>query len=682
MLNLASLNAQQRQAVVTHQGPVLILAGAGTGKTRVITFRIAHLIESGVEPEHILAVTFTNKAAREMLERVNKIIPKPRHKPTPQDKDKRPTICTFHSLCVRILRQHIEKLGYKRSFVIYDESEQLGAVKKVLSHLNMQGKNVEPSAILAGLSKLKTSGISALRATGESAEALGIAAHIRPKYESALRACNAVDFDDLILLTLRLFRQHPDALDACRRKYRYVMVDEYQDTNGSQFQLIHHLTGEHRNLCVVGDDDQSIYGWRGAEISNLLDMEKHYPGVKVVKLEQNYRSTNTILTAANAVIKRNTLRRGKQLWSDKGQGQLIALHAYKDDEEEAQGIVGKIELLRLTQRIPWGDQAILFRTNAQSRPLETALRAMNVRYQIIGGQSFFDRREIRDFLAFLKTFLNPDDDISLLRIANVPARGLSDATMERLLTTSQERKCSVFEVMKNPMVTTTLQSKARESVEHFVAFIEKTRQTIQSHGHPCDPTCLRQWAERFLAETGYLDELRRLEKNPEVAEARIQNLKDLFPSMDGKDPSLPASERLENFLCEVTLDNRHNQEDDAPENTVTLITMHSCKGLEFPHVYIVGMEDGLLPHERSKVENTLDEERRLFYVSITRAMHTLTLSHSGGRKKYGKMVPARPSPFLKELPIDLVEYPDEKAAKPVTPEAGKSLFDAMRAACG
>ncbi|MEI6567010.1 MAG: UvrD-helicase domain-containing protein, partial [Verrucomicrobiota bacterium] len=491
MLNLASLNAQQRQAVVTHQGPVLILAGAGTGKTRVITFRIAHLIESGVEPEHILAVTFTNKAAREMLERVNKIIPKPRHKPTPQDKDKRPTICTFHSLCVRILRQHIEKLGYKRSFVIYDESEQLGAVKKVLSRLNMQGKNVEPSAILAGLSKLKTSGISALRATGESAEALGIAAHIRPKYESALRACNAVDFDDLILLTLRLFRQHPDALDACRRKYRYVMVDEYQDTNGSQFQLIHHLTGEHRNLCVVGDDDQSIYGWRGAEISNLLDMEKHYPGVKVVKLEQNYRSTNTILTAANAVIKRNTLRRGKQLWSDKGQGQLIALHAYKDDEEEAQGIVGKIELLRLTQRIPWGDQAILFRTNAQSRPLETALRAMNVRYQIIGGQSFFDRREIRDFLAFLKTFLNPDDDISLLRIANVPARGLSDATMERLLTTSQERKCSVFEVMKNPMVTTTLQSKARESVEHFVAFIEKTRQTIQSHGHPCDPTCLR-----------------------------------------------------------------------------------------------------------------------------------------------------------------------------------------------
>jgi superfamily I DNA/RNA helicase len=432
----------------------------------------------------------------------------------------------------------------------------------------------------------------------------------------------------------------------------------------------------------VGDDDQSIYGWRGAEISNLLDMEKHYPGVKVVKLEQNYRSTNTILTAANAVIKRNTLRRGKQLWSDKGQGQLIALHAYKDDEEEAQGIVGKIELLRLTQRIPWGDQAILFRTNAQSRPLETALRAMNVRYQIIGGQSFFDRREIRDFLAFLKTFLNPDDDISILRIANVPARGLSDATMERLLTTSQERKCSVFEVMKNPMVTTTLQSKARESVEHFVAFIEKTRQTIQSHGHPCDPTCLRQWAERFLAETGYLDELRRLEKNPEVAEARIQNLKDLFPSMDGKDPSLPASERLENFLCEVTLDNRHNQEDDAPENTVTLITMHSCKGLEFPHVYIVGMEDGLLPHERSKVENTLDEERRLFYVSITRAMHTLTLSHSGGRKKYGKMVPARPSPFLKELPIDLVEYPDEKAAKPVTPEAGKSLFDAMRAACG
>jgi superfamily I DNA/RNA helicase len=682
MLNLASLNPQQRQAVITHRGPVLILAGAGTGKTRVITFRIAHLIETGVQPGHILAVTFTNKAAREMQERVSKLIPRRRSKEDPSEKENKPTICTFHSLCVRILRLHIEKLGYKRNFVIYDESEQLGTVKKILSHLNTRGEKIEPGAILSGLSRLKNSGLDAMRATGDHADAIGIAAHIRPKYESALRACNAVDFDDLILLTLKLFREHPSALQACQEKYRYVMVDEYQDTNASQFQLIHHLTGEHRNLCVVGDDDQSIYGWRGADLSNLLDMEKQFPDVKVVKLEQNYRSTNTILTAANAVIKKNTLRRGKQLWSDKGQGPRIALYTYKNDEEEAQGIVERIEFLRLTQRIPWSDQAILFRTNAQTRPLEIALRASNVRYHIIGGQSFFDRREVRDFLAYSKAFVNPHDDISLLRIANVPARGLSDVTMERLLTASQERKCSVYGVMKNPAVTTTFLSKTRESIEQFVELIERTRGILQTESLSRDPGLLQGWAERFLAETGYLDELRRLEKNPEMGEARVRNLKDLICSMDGQDPTIPPVDRLENFLSEVTLDNQRNQEEEVASNSVTLITMHSCKGLEFPHVYIAGMEDGLLPHERSKVENTLDEERRLFYVAITRAMQTLTITHSGGRKKYGKLVTARPSPFLKDLPAELVEHADEKAAAPVKAEAGKSLFDAMRAACG
>ncbi len=667
---------------MTHRGPVLILAGAGTGKTRVITFRIAHLIESGVEPGQILAVTFTNKAAREMQERVAKLIPRRRTSTEATAKDKQPTICTFHSLCVRILRQHIDKLGYKRNFVIYDESEQLGTVKKILSHLNTRGEVLEPGAILAGLSRLKNSGLKAMRATGDHAAAVAHAAHIRPKYESALRACNAVDFDDLILLTLRLFREHPEALNDCRQKYRYVMVDEYQDTNASQFQLVHHLTGEHRNLCVVGDDDQSIYGWRGAEISNLLDMERTFPDVKVVKLEQNYRSTSTILSAANAVIKKNTQRRGKQLWSDKGQGSRISLAAYRDDEEEAQGIVGRIEYLRVTERIPWSDQAILFRTNAQSRPLETALRSMNVRYHIIGGQSFFDRREVRDLLAYLKTFMNPHDDISLLRIANVPARGLSEATMERLLNASQERKGSVYAAMKNPAVTTTFMGKTRESIEQFVAFIARTRGVLQTESLSRDPGFMLRWAERFLAEIGYMEELRRLEKNPEVAESRIRNLKDILPSLDGSDLAAPPLERLENFLAEVTLDNQREKEDEISGNSVTLITMHSCKGLEFPHVFIAGMEDGLLPHERSKVEGTLDEERRLFYVAITRAMQTLAISHSGGRKKYGKLVTSRPSPFLKELPSELVERADEKAAAPIKPDAGKSLFDAMRAACG
>src|SRR5271156_408210 len=331
MVNLNTLNPQQRQAVETIRGPVLILAGAGTGKTRVITFRIAHMVERGIAPGNILGVTFTNKAAREMQERVRKLLPKS------EDKSNRPTICTFHSLCVKILRQHIEKLGYKKSFVIYDTSEQLAAVKKILSAISAKGEKTDPGAVLAMLSKFKNGGENAKIFGDESVRAL--AQHIAKRYESALHACNAVDFDDLILLTLRLFREHPDALEACRAKYRYVMVDEYQDTNASQFELVHSLTKEHRNFCVVGDDDQSIYGWRGAEVANLLNLEKHFPEGKIVKLEQNYRSTTTILNAANAIIKNNVRRRGKSLWSSNGAGAKIQLQTYTNDEDEAREIV-------------------------------------------------------------------------------------------------------------------------------------------------------------------------------------------------------------------------------------------------------------------------------------------------------------------------------------------------------
>jgi superfamily I DNA/RNA helicase len=689
MLNLSSLNPQQRLAVETLKGPVLILAGAGTGKTRVITFRIAYMIERGISQGNILGVTFTNKAAREMQERVKKLIPKPRN-PKPETRDAkpdRPTICTFHSLCVRILRQHIEKLGYKRNFVIYDESEQLGAVKKILAQISAKGEKTDPAAILSLLSRYKNGGERSAAFGDESVRAM--AEHIRKRYESALHACNAVDFDDLILLTLRLFKEHPDALEACRAKYRYVMVDEYQDTNAAQFELIHLLTQEHRNLCVVGDDDQSIYGWRGAEISNLLDMEKHFPEVKVVKLEQNYRSTNTILRAANQVIKNNLRRRGKQLWSDKGDGSKILLHAFTDDEEEARTIVQQIDYARLANRIPWGDNAILFRTNQQSRPLETALRTAGVRYHLIGGQSFFDRREIRDFLAYLKTFLNPHDDISLLRIANTPARGLSDVTMERLLAASHERKSSVFSAMKNPSVTTTFQTKTRESIEAFVEFIERTRSFLHPNVADSSPlaphssTLPSSWAENFLEEIAYFNELRRGEKTPEASENRIRNLKDLMVTMDNSgSPSQSPSERLHAFLEDITLDSDREEEEEKAGDAVTLITMHSCKGLEFPHVYVVGLEEGLLPHSRSKVEGTLDEERRLFYVAITRAQHTLNISHCGGRKKYGQLLPCHPSQFLKELPEELVEHADEKAKTPVAAESGKDMFAAMRASLG
>ena len=692
MFDLSTLNPPQRQAVETINGPVLILAGAGTGKTRVITFRIAQMIRRGIAPENILAVTFTNKAAREMQERANKLLPRPLQ-PTPRgEKPPRPTICTFHSLCVRILRQHIEKLGYKRNFVIYDQTEQLGAIKKILANISAKGEKTDPAAILSLLSRFKNGGERAAVFGEPGVRAM--AEHVARRYESALHACNAVDFDDLILLTLRLFNEHPDALAACRAKYRYVMVDEYQDTNAAQFQLVHQLTREHRNFCVVGDDDQSIYGWRGAEVANLLNLEKHFPEVKVVKLEQNYRSTSTILNAANAVIKRNAQRRPKSLWSQNGVGAKIALRAFETDEDEAREIVAAIEFARLARRTPWSRNAILFRTNIQSRPIETALRTAGVRYHLIGGQSFFDRREVRDFLAYLKTFVNPHDDVSLLRIANTPARGLSDVTMERLLGASHERKGSVFAAMKNPAVTMTFQARTRESIEAFVEFIERTRAELT--GSPLTPSHspsdgervagrpgegLAAWARSFLDETGYLAELRRSEKEAEAGENRVRNLLDIVASLD-RNAGKSLHDRLETFLENVTLDSDREEKNEEAGDAVTLITMHSCKGLEFPHVYIVGLEDGLLPHSRSKVEGTMDEERRLFYVAVTRAMLTLTISHCGGRKKYGQLMPCHPSPFLNELPPELVETEAEQSKKVVETSTGKNLFAAMREIVG
>jgi len=677
-VNLHSLNPQQRQAVAATSGPVLILAGAGTGKTRVITTRIAYLISQGVPPENILAVTFTNKAAREMAERVRQLVPQsPRLKASKSSNI--PTVCTFHSLCVRILRQHIERLGYKRNFVIYDESEQLGAVKKIMSRISAKGEETDPQVILGMLSRFRNGGERA--AVFSKPEVAAMAEHVREHYESALKACNAVDFDDLILLVLRLFVEHPDVLDACRDKYRYVMVDEYQDTNASQFRLVHSLAQKHRNLCVVGDDDQSIYGWRGAEIANLLEMEKYYPEVVVIKLEQNYRSTTTILDAANALIKQNTRRRGKKLWSQQGAGAKITLFVFQSDEEEATTIVEEIEFVRQGRRVPWSDQAILFRTNGQSRQLETALRKAGVPYHLVGGQSFFDRREVRDLLAYFKVFANPNDDVSLLRIANVPARGLTDTTMQRLLGASQERKCPVYVVMRDPVIQSAFPLKARESIEAFVELVDSVRARLQQPVTAPNPSALQQWAEGFLQLTGYFEYLRRGEKDKEAAANRERNLREILCSLDPAGaPTQPLEERLELFLEEIALDHDREEEREEKGDAVTLITMHSCKGLEFPHVYVVGLEEGLLPHSRSKEEDTLDEERRLFYVAITRAMKQLSLSWCSGRKKYGQVVPGHPSRFLEELPSELIELANERSNEPVAPSASKDWFAAMRSA--
>tara|TARA_B100000676_G_scaffold68407_1_gene68527 strand:+ start:292 stop:2313 length:2022 start_codon:yes stop_codon:yes gene_type:complete len=669
MADLSGLNPEQREAAATLDGPVLILAGAGTGKTRTLTHRVAYMVKKGISPERILAVTFTNKAAREMQQRVAKQLPKP---PKREDgKPLKPTICTFHSLCVRILRRHITRLGYKRNFVIYSESEQLGVVKKVLSAITGKDVKADPRELHALVSRLKNAGPNG-NVFGDE-DSLALAERLRRRYDSALHAANAVDFDDLLVLTLKLFHEHPEALEECRARYQYVMVDEYQDTNAAQFELMRLVASEHRNVCVVGDDDQSIYGWRGAEISNLLDLEKYFPEVKVIKLEQNYRSTKSILDAANAVIRNNPRRRAKQLWSAKSQGDPIRLFTFRDENEEAETVVSEIEFNRQARRIPWNEQAILFRTNIQARPLETALRKEGVRYHLIGGQSFFDRKEIRDFLAYLKTFINPHDDASLLRIANVPARGLSDVTRERLLAASAEHGCSVWAAMKKAEVRVEFQPRARQAIEAFVELIEDFSRHLDN-----ESTELARWASAFFSDIDYDQELRKTEKNPENAENRMRNLRDLMATLDEPGLERPPRERLGRFLDDITLDaDRENDKEDAGD-AVTLITTHSCKGLEFPHVFLVGVEEGLLPHSRSAVEGTLDEERRLFYVAITRAMQMLAISHCGSRLKYGQQVPCHPSSFLKELPEDLCEDMTAASREPVGQEEGKAMFAAMR----
>jgi len=676
-MELSSLNLEQRQAVRTVDGPLLILAGAGTGKTRVITSRVAYMISRGIRPQNILAVTFTNKAAREMKERVKSLVPK-RRLVGEDGQAEKPTISTFHSLCVRILRRHITKLGYKKNFVIYDATEQLGVVRRILSQISLGSKKPDPYAVLSLISRWRNSNSDELIAEDQDLAAL--AKHLVATYQQTLKASNAVDFDDLILLVLRLFAECPEALDECRERYRYIMVDEYQDTNSSQFELVHSLAREHRNFCVVGDDDQSIYGWRGAEVANLLDLDKYFPDVKVVKLEQNYRSTNTILDAANAVIKNNVQRRKKKLWSNKGAGEPITLWEFRDDEEEAQALVEEINFNRSIKKVKWREQAILFRTNQQSRPLETALRKAEVRYNLVGGQSFFDRREIRDFVSYLKLFLNPDDDTGLLRIANVPARGLSNATMQKLLGLSQERGCTVFAAMRDETAHGQFQRRTVDSILDFVELVESVNERLNRPiaVQPANP--LKVWCTAWLDEVGLFREIRRIEKDEETAENRVRNIVDLLDSMDpGFVPAdRPVPERLHRFLEHISLD-RERDEDDETGDAVTLITVHSCKGLEFPHVYIAGVEDGLIPHSRSKAEGTLDEERRLFYVAITRAQMTLTMSHCENRRKFGDLIPCHPSPFLKEIPEELVVHGNEVGSEPVSDEEGRDFFASLKA---
>lgn len=664
-----ALNPDQREAVKQIDGPVLILAGAGTGKTRTLTCRVAHMLKKGIQPDSILCLTFSNKAANEMRERVIGLIGSVRKKSA------RPYLSTFHSFGVKVLKESIHHLGYGRQFVIYDQPDQLGLIKRLITQFSGEDLPKDPPALLALVSKYRNWKIAP---TGKLPDSWGPELdRVASRYESSLKAANALDFDDLLIRTLELFKQHPEVLQKYQEKFQYLMVDEYQDTNKIQLELLLLLAKHHQNICVVGDDDQSIYGWRGAEISNLLNLEDHFDNLKVIKLEQNYRSTNTILKSANALIKNNPRRRPKNLWSENGEGEPISLYSFENDEKEALAVVDKIESERILKGIPWKAQAILFRTNQQSRQFELALRKSKIAYVLIGGLSFFDRKEIRDTLAYLKVLINPNDDTSLLRIFNVPPRGVGATSVQKLLAMAEERSKPVWEVLNHTDVLGALQRKTAVSVERFYTIVETYREKLQESVGTPSPILFE-----FFDEIGFFEEVRKIEKDEESGEARERNVKDLIEQVDAFVPGNKKShlDRLSSYLSDLTLDGSKFGDGDASDerDVVTLITMHSCKGLEFPYVYIAGCEHGILPHSRSLEEGSIDEERRLFYVACTRAQKHLSIGHCRGRLNRGKIMARHPSPFIKEIPEDLIERVDPTKSEPVTKEDSSKFFDSIR----
>jgi superfamily I DNA/RNA helicase len=660
---LFDLNDAQREAVTTIEGPLLILAGAGTGKTRVITARAAYLIAQSVDPGAVLAVTFTNKAATEMRERLARMI-----EPAAA---KQVAMSTFHAFCLRILRGGIDRLGYKNNFGIYDEGDQLGLIKKLITRTAARDEKLDPNVAKALISKAKNSTVPDI--FGDS-----LIGEISRRYDAELKRLNAVDFDDLLLLTVRLLRDHHEVRARWRQKFHYLMIDEFQDTNRLQLDLVTLLADERRNVAVVGDDDQSIYGWRGAEVSNILEFEHHFPNPKVVKLEQNYRSTNAILGSANSLIKNNPRRRPKKLWSASESGDKVRLIACSTDREEAQFVAEEIQRRNFAQSETWESFAVLFRMNAQSRLLEENFRRLQIPYRIVGGKSFFDRREVKDVLAYMSVLANPNDDASLLRIINTPARGISPATVETALESSVKHRRSVWQALGSDEVRADLSAKTAANVARFVQLIDDCQTSL--HQPLADAAGL---IRRLLDEVGYFPDLRRNCRSPDEADIRENNVTDVL--RDFEQFTRRSTKGLRGFLDEVVLDQEREEEkeDDLEKKRgVTLITMHAAKGLEFPHVYVVGLEEGILPHDRSKSEGTLDEERRLLYVGITRAMRSLTLTHCRARTKFGSAVSCQPSSFIKELAPEFIEEINlqKLLSTPVTESTAKSRFAQMRAA--
>ncbi len=624
------LNEAQAAAVATLSGPMLVLAGAGTGKTRVVTFRIANLIRSGVAPDRILAVTFTNKAAGEMDERVSELIGLPSQgkgrkrrarKDRNQQEPPRPTISTFHSQCVRILRRHAKVLGFPDKFSIYDRSDQESLARDVLRELRLPGTALRPGDMLSIIGGWKNASVNPEQAAFvASTDREHFAAAGYRRYQNGLKLRGAMDFDDLLLHTETLFDEHPAIRDEEAAKYDHVLVDEYQDTNGSQYRITKHLALRHRNLCVVGDDDQSIYAWRGADVSHILGFGEEWPDAKVVYLEDNYRSTAEILAMANRLIGYNTKRHDKTLIASRPKGPRPRIEQHKDEITEAKSVVGEITKHIDKQHIQPRDIAILFRTNEQPRIFETELRKANVPYVMLGSQSFFDRREVRDLIAYLKWIEQPNDEVSLLRVINTPARGLGNKTVQLLVQRAVERGVPIWEVMKDRAAIADLPPAARRGIEQLATMAEDVRERAANES-------LTDAMRTMVERTAYADEIARLYEQPEERESRMDSIGEFANAISAYEDNAKKPD-LTGFLSDIALSGREmgNEKDKlAAQNAVWLLTLHAAKGLEFPVVYMVGLEDGILPHSRSiksGEEEDIAEERRLCYVGITRARKT------------------------------------------------------------
>ncbi|CEH35817.1 DUF3553 domain-containing protein [Romboutsia lituseburensis] len=642
-MNLDTLNPAQREAVEKTEGPVLILAGAGSGKTRVLTTRIAHLIENkGVQAPNILAITFTNKAANEMRERVEETL---------GSDTKEMWISTFHSCCVRILRKDINRIGYNRSFIIYDSADQVTLVKDCLKELNLSDKAFEPKVVISTISgaKDKLHSPKEFKQMHMSDARMSKIADIYALYQDRLKRNSALDFDDLIYKTVELLRTDSEVLEFYRSRFKYIMVDEYQDTSKAQYELIKMLAKEHQNICVVGDDDQSIYGWRGADIRNILEFEKDYDDVHVVKLEQNYRSTQIILDAANTVISNNIERKRKKLWSEKKEGELIKIQVAENEVEESDFVSDMIAKIAREQNRSYKDFAVLYRANAQARPVEDALNRSQIPYNIYGGTKFYERKEIKDLIAYLRVIQNPQDDISIKRIINVPRRGIGLRTIEKIEDRASLKQESMYSVLIDIESNSDISTKARNSISAFVDTIGTLR-TIKEV-YP-----VSKLIEKVLETTDYYEYIDDLYKgDTEEAKDRKDNLKE-FISIAIEFEQSSEDQSLEEFLTGVALTSESNEEEEIDK--VSLMTIHTSKGLEFPVVFLIGMEEGLFPISRavrSMAESDIEEERRLCYVGITRAKETLYMTLTQKRTLYGKTNPSIASRFMEELPKECIE---------------------------